>query len=318
MALRLDFLAEALEKAYAEEKKVAFVIATFGTTDAFGVDDISGIRKVIRDEAGKAGVPPPQLHVDAAVGWVLCFLNEYDLPRNPFELSAEVLAIVRQAQNRARALQEADSVTVDFHKMGWGHYPASAFIVNRRDDLRFLTRNKTDVPYFSEAEYRHDPALFTLECSRPAIGPYSVMASLNGIGLTGYQMLVAHSLEMAALARKVIDEFEYCKVLNPGSIGPSVVWWVLPKGRNADEIYRRLIAGTLPEEERLRYWAEIKHLFDKRAADLNRATDARLSFTTSIGFSPHGRSIPAWKAVFFNPRTDKEVVERIGMSIENL
>ena len=78
------------------------------------------------------------------------------------------------------------------------------------------------------------------------------------------------------------------------------------------------MAGTLPEEERLRYWAEIRHLFDKRAEDLNRAVDARLSFTTSIGFSPHGHSIPAWKAIFFNPRTDKEVVERIGMSIENL
>ena len=144
------------------------------------------------------------------------------------------------------------------------------------------------------------------------------MASLNGIGLIGYQMLIAHSLEMAALARKVIGELEYCKILNPGSIGPSVVWWVLPKGRNAEDIYRRLIAGTLKEEERLRYWTEIKHLFDKRAADLNRLADARLSFTTSIGFTPHGHPIPAWKAVFFNPRTDKEVVERIGMSVENL
>jgi L-2,4-diaminobutyrate decarboxylase len=318
MAMRLDLLEETLKKAYAEGKKVAFVMATFGTTDAFGVDDISGIREIIRDAAGKAHAPLPQLHVDAAVGWVLCFLNEYDLVRNPFELPAEVLATVGQAQKHARALHEADSVTVDFHKMGWGHYPASAFIVNRRDDLRFLTRNKADVPYFSEAEYRHDPALFTLECSRPAIGPYSVMASLNGIGLTGYQMLVAHSLEMAALARKVIGKFDYCKVLNPGSIGPSVVWWVLPKGRNAGEIYRRLVEGTLPEEERLRYWTEIKHLFDKRAADLERAMDARLSFTTSIGFSPHGHSIPAWKAVFFNPLTDREVVERIGISIENL
>ncbi|MBN2243496.1 MAG: hypothetical protein JW793_12485 [Acidobacteria bacterium] len=318
MAMRLDLLADVLEKAYADGKKVAFVIATFGTTDAFGVDDIAGVRRVIREKAAEAGEPPPQLHVDAAVGWVLCFLNEYNAVRNPFELPDEVLAVVREAQERARALEQADSVTLDFHKMGWGHYPSSAFIVNRRDDLRYLTRDKADVPYFSEAEYRHDPALFTLECSRPAIGPYSVMASLNGIGLTGYQMLVAHSLEMAALARNVIGGLDYCKVLNPRSLGPSVVWWVLPKGRNAGEIYRRLIAGTLPEEERLRYWAEIRHLFDKRASDLDRALDARLSFTTSIGFSPHGRPIPAWKAIFFNPRTDREVVERIGMSIEDL
>ena len=44
---------------------------------------------------------------------------------------------------------------------------------------------------------RRDPALFTLETSRPALGPYAVMASLNGIGLTGWQMLTARALELA-------------------------------------------------------------------------------------------------------------------------
>ncbi len=104
----------------------------------------------------------------------------------------------------------ADSVTIDFHKMGWGHYPGSAFLVNRRSDLRHLARSVEAMPYFSEADSRRDPALFTLECSRPALGPYTVMASLNAIGLTGWQMMIARSLELAAQLKQRLERLEYC------------------------------------------------------------------------------------------------------------
>jgi L-2,4-diaminobutyrate decarboxylase len=209
-------------------------------------------------------------------------------------------------------------VTIDFHKMGWGHYPASAFVVNHRDDLVHLFRSKEEIPYFSEAEYRRDPALFTLECSRPGIGPYSVMASLNGIGLTGFQILVAHSLEMAHYLKQRLEALDYCKVLNVNTVGTNVAWWVLPKGRNAGEILRRLETGELSENDRLRYFKEIRHLFDKRRETLDPKKDAHLSFTTSMGYTPHGIALPAWKAVFFNPKTDCEVVDQLIHSIEEL
>ncbi|UCF37032.1 MAG: hypothetical protein JSU96_19920 [Acidobacteriota bacterium] len=317
-AMQLDHLEELLDRLYGEEKTVAFVIATFGSTDASGVDDVSRIRKIIEEKASQYNKPVPQLHVDAAVGWVLSLLTEYDTAKNPFRVDEDVIPLILRAQELSKGLMDADSVTIDFHKMGWGHYPSSAFIVNRRTDLRYLFRTKSSVPYFSEAEYRRDPALFTLECSRPAIGPYSVMASLNGIGLKGYQMLVAHSLEIAHFARKKIDELDYCKVLNADTIGATVLWWVLPKGRDAKKIYDRLVSGKLSENEYKRYFTEIKHLFDKRSESMDIRKDARLSFTSSIGYSPHGVRVPAWKAVFFNPKTDRHVVEQVIRSIEDL
>ena len=263
-------------------------------------------------------MPLPQIHVDAAVGWTLCFLMEYDTKANPFGFSPEVLPLIDQSRTFCRTLRYADSVTIDFHKMGWGHYPASAFVVNHRDDLVHLFRSKEEIPYFSEAEYRRDPALFTLECSRPGIGPYSVMASLNGIGLTGFQILVAHSLEMAHYLKKRLEALDYCKVLNVNTVGTNVAWWVLPKGRNAGEILRRLETGELSENDRLRYFKEIRHLFDKRRETLDPKKDAHLSFTTSMGYTPHGIALPAWKAVFFNPKTDCEVVDQLIHSIEEL
>jgi glutamate/tyrosine decarboxylase-like PLP-dependent enzyme len=316
LSMRLDLLEEKLEALHKDGVRVAFIVATFGTTDAFGVDDVAGIRRVIDGFAARHGVPAPQLHVDAAVGWVLSFFAEYDFARNPLGFSAGLLPLLQRAQRCTEGLRVADSLTIDFHKMGWGHYPGSAFLVNHRADLRHLSRSVEDMPYFSDAESHRDPALFTLECSRPALGPYTVMASLNAIGLTGWQLMIGRSLELAQQLKQRIERLEYCKVLNMDTIGPSVVWWVFPKGRDAKDIFKQVSEGRLAGDKYAHLAAEVQRLFEKRERSLDPALDARLSFTTSIGYRPHGLLLPAWKAVLFNPRTDEKVLDRLLWSIE--
>ncbi|MFO0976567.1 MAG: pyridoxal-dependent decarboxylase [Planctomycetaceae bacterium] len=318
MSMKLELLEAKLDELYRQKIAVAFVIATFGTTDAFGIDDIHGIREIIERKAEEYGVTQPHLHVDAAVGWVGCFLTEYDTTTNPLALPEEILPLVQTMQKAAMGFSDADSVTIDFHKMGWGHYPSSAFIVNRREDLARLTRRLDDVPYFSEADFRHDPALFTLECSRPGIGPYSVMASLNGIGLNGYRLLIANAMQLAHRLKEKLEALEFCKVLNFDTPGPHVCWWVLPRGRNAKEIFRRFENNELTPDERQQYLKEVRRLYRKREAMMDPAVDARLSYSNGIGYSPHGVTLPAWKAVFFNPQTDDAVIDRIVSSIEDV
>lgn len=318
LSMRLDLLAAKLDELYQQGTKVAFVIGTFGTTDSFGIDDLSGIHAIIHEKAAKYGVPVPQLHADAAVGWGLGFLNDYDLEKNVLALSSDLKPIVAKVQRMCQGLRVADSVTIDFHKTGRGHYPSSAFIVNRRADLRYLARSKDDTPYFPEADSRRDPALFTLETSRPGLGPYTVMASLDGIGLLGWQMLMARSLELAAYLKRKLESLDYCRVLNADTAGASVVWWVLPKGRDARAVFEKFEAGKLTAEERQRYLSEVRHLFNKRDRTLDPARDARLSFTTAIGYRPHGVDVPAWKAVFFNPKTDEAIIDRLVESIEEV
>jgi L-2,4-diaminobutyrate decarboxylase len=316
MAMRLDLLSAKLDELYGQGAKVAFVTATFGTTDAFGCDDITGIRQILNDMSAKYNVPSPQLHADAAVGWALCFLNEYDPIKNPLQLVPEMLPLVERVQKLCQGLQYADSCTIDFHKMGRGHYPSSAFIVNRKADLQYLARSVSDTPYFPDADVRRDPAMFTLETSRPGLGPYTVMASLNGIGLQGWQMLVARSLELAENLKARLEQISYCKVLNRDTTGSNVCFWVLPKGRDAKAIFAALEAGTLSAEETHRYLAEVRRLFGKRERAMDAHLDARLSLTTSVGYRPHGYDLPAWKAVFFNPKTEESVIERLMASIE--
>ncbi len=318
LAMRLDLLQEKLVELYQQQTVVAYIVATFGTTDGFGLDDVAGIRRILDEVSAKYSQPPPQLHVDAAVGWALTFLTEYATDANPLLFTPRLLEIVRQVRQHCLGLQYADSVTLDFHKMGRGHYPSSAFIVNRRDDLRYLSRSVKDTPYFSEADGRRDPAMFTLECSRPGIGPYSVMASLNGIGLIGWQMLMARSLELAERLKQGLLKLDFCRVLNRETVGASVNWWVLPKGRNANEIFARLQAGELTVDQSRRFFGEVRSLFEKREKMADAKLDAKLGFTTNYGYNPHGFEIPAWKAVFFNPATSDEIVDRILYSIEEL
>ncbi|MEC8553828.1 MAG: pyridoxal-dependent decarboxylase [Planctomycetota bacterium] len=316
LSVRLDLMEAKLDELYQEKAKVAFVAATFGTTDGFGIDDLAAIRELIDSKAAEYNEPSPQLHVDAAVGWALAFLADYDLQANPQQFTEELLGIVSRVKQKCEGLRCVDSVTIDFHKMGRGHYPSSAFLVNRREDLKYLARDVADTPYFSEADARRDPALFTLECSRPALGPYIVMASLNAIGLEGWRMLTARGIELAERLKQGLEQLDYCKVLNRNTVGVAVDWWVLPKGRNAEEIYQKLIAGDLPKEERERYFAEVKSTQQKREKMMDPRSDARLGFTTNFGYKPFGIEIPAWKAVFFNPATDEAIVDRILSSIE--
>ena len=318
ISMRTDLLEAKLDDLYSQGVLVAFVIATFGTTDGFGIDNIQKIHEIITRKAVEHSVTRPYLHVDAAVGWTSCFLTEYDLAANPAGVNQDTLPLIKKTQDATVGFRHADSVTIDFHKMGWGHYPSSAFIVNRRDDLGLLTRSVDEMPYFSEADLRHDPAMFTLECSRPGIGPYSVMASLNGIGLDGYRMLVANAMEKAQQLKTRLERLEFCKVLNLDNAGPIVCWWVLPRGRNAEEAFTRLEQNALSAEERERYFYEIRRMFDKRVAAVDPTLDARLSFTRSMGYNPHGIHVPAWKAVFFNPKTDDGVIDRLVASIEDL
>jgi glutamate/tyrosine decarboxylase-like PLP-dependent enzyme len=263
-------------------------------------------------------MPRPQIHCDAAVGWALSMLTEYDRALNPLGFSTMLLDRIAKIQQANIGLRYADSVTIDFHKMGRSHYPSSAFIVNRREDLKYLARSVQDTPYFSDADPRRDPALFTLECSRPGIGPYAVIASLNGIGLVGWQMLLGRSIEMAELLKEKLSRLEHCKVLNRGTLGASVNWWVLPKGRDAEEIFQKFVRNELSPEQRERYRKEIRHLFDKRLKMMDPQLDARLGFTTNFGYSPNGFELPAWKAVFFNPKTTDAMIERIVASIDEL
>lgn len=312
LAVRIDALADALDHLYRSGHAVAYVVATVGTTDGFGCDDVPAVRNAIDAVAATHRVPAPHLHADAAVGWPLGFFYGYDLERNPLGLTTALSSIVRRAMAVARGLRHADSVTVDFHKMGYGHYPSSAFLVRRRDDLRVLARSADESPY------AETPGAGTLETSRPGLGPFIVAASLAAIDRETWQFLVARALELADTLKRRLATLPRCVVLNPDAPGPNVVFWVTARHRDAAETFRRLDRGELSAADAAECFGEIRRLFEWRDRHRDPARDARLGFTTDYGFRPGGCQVPAWKAVFFHPRTDEAVIDRLVESISAL
>ncbi len=118
LAMRLDLLNEKLEELYRAGTKVAYICANFGTTDGFGIDDIASIRKIIDEQSQRHGVPTPQLHVDAAVGWAIAFLADYDNVNNPLQFDPEVIEILPTIQQQCVGLRCADSVALRLSQNG--------------------------------------------------------------------------------------------------------------------------------------------------------------------------------------------------------
>jgi L-2,4-diaminobutyrate decarboxylase len=131
-------------------------------------------------------------------------------------------------------------------------------------------------------------------------------------------LLTARALELAMKLKKRLEKLDYCMVLNADTIGAAVVFWVLPKGRDAKRIYADLEAGKLPPDKIQRYFTEVKRQFEKRERAMDVNLDARLSYTTNIGYAAGGFDLPAWKAVFFNPKTDESVIDRLIVSLDDL
>ena len=141
-------LEQAARTALSSGKKIAAIIATLGTTDAFGLDDLQGIvklRDALVDEYQLAY--RPHVHADAVIGWAWSVFNEYDFKSNPLAFRRRTIRALAGACRRIRHLPEADSVGVDFHKTGFAPYISSLVLVRNSEDLRLVTRSAEQMPY---------------------------------------------------------------------------------------------------------------------------------------------------------------------------
>ena len=80
----IEQLTQAAREALSSGKKIAAIIATLGTTDAFGLDDlerIAALRDALVDEFQLDY--RPHIHADAVIGWAWSVFNDYSIEENP-------------------------------------------------------------------------------------------------------------------------------------------------------------------------------------------------------------------------------------------
>jgi glutamate/tyrosine decarboxylase-like PLP-dependent enzyme len=313
--MRNDDLARRLDELLASGRPVACIVATLGTTDAFGLDDLEGIVR-IRDEAVRRhGLAyTPHVHADAVVGWAWSVFNDYDFEENPLGFRKRTIRALAGTSRRIRHLGLADSLGVDFHKTGFTPYISSALLLRDRADFSYLMRRDEQTPYLFQSGIRH-PGQYTLETSRAGSGPLAALANLRLFGTRGLQALLGHLVSMAEELREHLEGHAATTVMNGQNFGPVTLIRVYPDGVDT---------FSMPEQERrdpamratlLAHNDYNRRLFELIQADALEGRGVVLSLTDCYRQSDYGEPINALKSYILSPFTDADHVSAVLESI---
>lgn len=196
------------------------VVAVVGSTEEGAVDNVDKI-VALRKKLSKEGINF-YLHVDAAYGGYgrTVYLdsegnfipykdlkkqfkdNNIAVDHNPF--------LKKEVYESYKAIQEADSVTIDPHKTGYIPYDAGGIAIK---DTRMKDLLTYEAPYAFQDDKRVPASigLFTLEGSKPAAAAAAVWAAHRTIPLnvTGYGRLVEHTGEAAERFYEFLKSLEF-------------------------------------------------------------------------------------------------------------
>ena len=214
--------------ALANGKKIAAIIATLGTTDAFGLDDLQGIA-ALRDTLVEDFQLDyqPHIHADAVIGWAWSVFNDYDFEKNALGFRPRTIRALAGACRRICHLSLADSVGIDFHKTGFTPYIASLVLVKDQADLELITRDPEQMPYlYHFGDYR--PGMFTLETSRAGTGVLAAIANFRLFGEQGLRVILGHIVEMTQLLREHLEGHEGTTILNRDNFGTVTLFRAYP------------------------------------------------------------------------------------------
>lgn len=321
-SMNLDAFADTLGRLLAGGHKIAAIIATMGTTDAFGIDPLKAIvaaRDRLAAEHGLAS--PPHIHADAVIGWPWAVFNDYDFEANPLQFGARTLRSLQASREPIQHLALADSLGVDFHKTGYAPYLSSLFLVKDRADFQLLHREQAEMPYLYQFGEYH-PGQFTLECSRNGGSILAALANLKLLGKTGYRVLLGHIVEMAERVRERLEAVHSIAVLNDYNYGPVTLFRVYPPGTDARAAYAAEIADAAHRPQLLEGNELCRRLFDVLHYDVITGKGVNLGITDAYRTTAYGEPIAALKNYVMSPFTDEAavdlVLERILAAQESL
>lgn len=310
-AIRVDLLEERLREVLRSGKRVAAIIATMGTTDAFGIDDLAAI-VALRDKLAREYALDyvPHVHADAVIGWAWSVFNDYPFEQNPLGFRPRTVRALARAGTRLKALHLADSISVDFHKTGFASYMASLFLVKDRGDLALVTRDRAKMPYLYQTGHYH-PGQMTLETSRPGTGPLAALANLLLLGKNGFRTLLGHLVELSEVLREELEGHETTTVLNGENVGTVTLFRAYPDDVDTFTIKER--ERTDPAyAERVQFHNHFnRRLFECLYADAMAGEGVFISMTDCYRHTDYGLPINALKSYLLSPFTEESHVRKL-------
>ena len=183
------------------------VVSVVGSTEEGSVDNVDKVVK-LRSKLSKEGINF-YYHIDAAYGGYArtLFLDsdnnyiEYEKLNEIFVKESDIKTSYAcpslSVYNAYKAIPNADSVTIDCHKLGYIPYPAGAVALKDKRILEILDYSAAYV------DSESDPAVigpYIMEGSKPGASACAVWAAHKTLPLnvTGYGKLIARTVEASS------------------------------------------------------------------------------------------------------------------------
>ena len=301
-------LESTLSKLIKSGEKIACIIATMGTTDSFGIDNLEYIvrlRDYLVDEYKLSY--KPHIHADAVIGWAWAVFNDYDFEGNPMEFSNRTLRSLWDTCINIRTLHMADSIGVDFHKTGYCPYVSSLFLCKDRENLNLITRNLELMPYMFQFGNYH-PGVFTLETSRSGGAVLSALANFKLLGKEGYRTILGHIVSMAEMLRSKLEETPYACPLNTYNYGPVTLFRLYPDGMDASSTYNMEIRNPDLADQLEVHNEYNRRVFDELHKQMESGEGMALSLTDCYRNTSYGKPILALKSFVMSPFVDEKAM----------
>lgn len=313
--IRVDEMTRTLHTAIASGKRVAGIVATMGTTDAFGLDDLAGMVRA-RDEAVREHSLDyiPHVHADAVIGWAWSVFNDYDFERNPLAFRHRTVRALAGTSRRIRHLGLADSIGIDYHKTGFTPYVSSAVLLKNGNDFNYLRRRDEETPYIFQSGERH-PGKYTLETTRAGNGPLAAIANLRLFGRRGLQSLLGHLVSMAEELREQLDGHSSTTVMNGDNFGPVTLFRVYPDGVDTFSMPKQERTDPSCREVLLRHNEYNRRIFELIQADALQGHGVVISLTDCYRMTDYGEPINALKSYILSPFSDDQHVTAVLESV---
>jgi L-2,4-diaminobutyrate decarboxylase len=304
-----------LRDALKEGRKIAAIVATMGTTDAFGLDnleEIAEIRDRLVDEFSLDYVP--HLHADAVIGWAWSVFNDYDMDANPLGFRHRTIRALAGTRRRIMHLSLADSIGVDFHKTGFTPYVSSLYLVKTQADLELISREPSSMPYLFQSG-EHHPGRYTLEASRSGSGPMAALGSLILLGKDGLRSLLGHLVTMSETLAEHLDGHASVHVLNDENFGPVTLFRVYPPGVDTFSVPAQEHANPEFRETLLAHNDYNRRIFDEIQSEALQGRGVVISLTECYRETNYGEPIVALKSYIMSPFSDEKYVDAVLDSI---
>ena len=263
--------------------KVIAVIAIAGNTETGNIDPIGKIAEL----TSKHNI---YLHVDAAWGGSLLICDNY----------REMYA----------GIENADSVSLDAHKLMYSPVSVAVCVFKNKDDLSNI---KHAANYIIRPDSM-DLGRFTIEGSRPfaCLKPW---ATLKIIGKKGFELLFEHSFLLTKELTRIIDEHPNFERTNSPELFITNYRFIPQTVK--EKLYK------LKQENNISDLKKINDLLNELNIELHKALrEEDNSFVSRTTLNCCNLNTVILRAVTINPLTTKEILaeiieqqNRLGMSI---